>query len=36
MLATRDLYFLACGISFLILMILAAYLYRDSRRRRSH
>lgn len=36
MLATRNLYFLACGISFLILMILAAYLYRDSRRRRSH
>ena len=36
MIRTRNLYLIACSISFLILMILAAYLYRESRRRRSH
>ena len=33
---TRNLYYLACGILFIIMMILAVYLYLDSRRRRTH
>ena len=33
---TRNLYYLVCGILFIIMMILAIYLYLDSRRRRTH
>ena len=35
MIRTRNLYYLASGILFLILLILAVYLYLDSRRRRA-
>jgi len=36
MVRTRNLYYIACGILFIIMMILATVLYLNNRRRRTH